>query len=52
MAITIKTIPTLIDKDARAFVNKADASINKRSTVEFSQQVRTADAILKKAKMI
>jgi len=31
MAIAIKSIPTLVDKDAQSFVKKADASVVSRS---------------------
>ena len=51
MAIAIKSIPTLVDKDAQSFVKKADASVVNRSTVEFSNQVKLASAILKKANL-
>lgn len=52
MAITIKSIPTLRDNDAISFIDKADASVANRATVDFSQQVKTAHAILKKAQML
>ena len=51
MAIAIKTIPTLNEKAAKAFNTKADASFGKKATVNFSKQVKSAQAILNKAKL-
>ena len=51
MAIAIKSIPTLKEKEAKTFVEKADASVSKRATVNFSQQVKATNHILDKAKM-
>ena len=51
MAIAIKSIPTLKEKDAEVFVSKAEASSSKRATVNFSKQVQSTKAILKKANM-
>lgn len=52
MALEIKTIPTLKGKEAERFIKEADkAYLNKRKT-DFSNQVRTARAILKKANML
>lgn len=51
MAITIKSIPTLKKKEAKLFVKRADATVSKRATVNFSRQVQDTQVILKKAKM-
>jgi len=51
MAIAIKSIPTLKSREARSFIDKANASSEKRATVNFSQQVKTAQAIIEKARM-
>jgi len=51
MAIAIKTIPTLSAKSAKAFDKKADASYSNKATVNFSKQVKSAKAILNKAKL-
>ncbi len=52
MALEIKAIPTLKGKDAERFVKEADAAYQNRKKVDFSKQVRTARAILKKANML
>ena len=46
------TIPTLNAKAAQSFNTKADASYVKKATVDFSKQVKSAQAILNKAKLI
>ena len=51
MATTIKSIPVLKEADAEGFVVKAQASLAKRATVNFSKQVQTTHSILKKANM-
>lgn len=51
MAIAIKSIPTLKEKAAKVFVKKAKETVSRRATVNFSRQVKSADLILKKAKM-
>lgn len=51
MAIAIKSIPTLKKEDAKVFIQKAEATISKRATVNFSKQVQTSHVILKKANM-
>lgn len=51
MAIAIKSIPTLQNKDAKAFIKKADSTAKKRATVDFSKQVVDSHAILRKAKL-
>lgn len=51
MAIAIKSIPILKNKDANSFIKKADAKSKKRATVDFSKQVKASHAILKKAKL-
>lgn len=51
MARVIKSIPTLEDKAAKAFMKKARASEKKRGTIDFSRQYQMAHNILKKAKL-
>ncbi len=51
MAIAIKSIPTLENETAQAFVKKADSAVKNRATVDFSKQVKIARAILKKANL-
>jgi hypothetical protein len=51
MAIVIKSIPILKKKSAKSFVKKADNSLSLKGSVDFSQQVKVTDAILKKAKL-
>ena len=51
MAIAIRSIPTLKDKEAKAFEKKARATISDPATVNFSKQVRASHYILQKAKM-
>lgn len=51
MAIAIKSIPTLTEKVAKTFIQKADAETKKRGSVDFSKQVSSANKILEKAKM-
>lgn len=52
MAIAIKTIPTLKSTEAAKFAQKANDALNNRATIDYSAQVKSAQAILKKAKMI
>ncbi|MEQ9304936.1 MAG: hypothetical protein RJQ14_13590 [Marinoscillum sp.] len=51
MAIAIKSIPTLENKAAQSFVKKAESSLKKRGTVDFSKQVKSASNILAKAQI-
>lgn len=51
MAISIQSIPTLKKEDGKAFVEKADAILAKRASVDFIQEVKIAHKILDKAKM-
>jgi hypothetical protein len=51
MAITIKSIPVLKSEAADSFVKQADKKVAKRATVDFSEQVKITQDILKKAKM-
>ena len=51
MAIAIKSIPTLKEKEAKAFNKKAEATFSHRATVDFSKQVKSANVILHKAKL-
>lgn len=51
MAIAIKSIPTLKNDVAKAFIQNAEAATSKRATVNFSKQVASTRSILKKFKM-
>ena len=51
MALEIKAIPVLKGKIASEFVKKADASLVKKHTVDFSAQFNCAKNILKKAQL-
>jgi len=51
MAIAIKSIPILKQRTAKNFTKKASTSLNKKATVDFSDQVIAAKRILEKAKM-
>jgi len=51
MAIEIKSTPPLEGKVAEDFVKKAEASIEARGTINFSQQAESANNILGKGKM-
>lgn len=51
MAIAIKTIPTLKEKEAKAFNAKADATLTHKASVDFSKEVKSARSILSKAKL-
>lgn len=50
MAIAIKSIPTLKDDAAAAFVENAAKAVSKKASVNFSKQVASTRSILKKAK--
>jgi len=49
MAIAIKSVPVLKGDVAKSFIEKADANLGKKSTVDFSKQVAIAKQILSKA---
>ncbi|WP_165953105.1 hypothetical protein [Pedobacter changchengzhani] len=51
MALAIKSIPVLRSKVAGDFVKKAEATVSKKATVNFSQQTAVASKILAKAKL-
>lgn len=51
MAIAIKGVPILKDTAAVRFDNLAKASVAKKSTVKFSEQVALSSKILAKAKI-
>ena len=51
MAIAIKTIPTLKEKEAKAFNKKAVATFASKATVDFSKEIKSAHSILLKAQM-
>lgn len=50
MAIAIKSIPILKQRSARNFIKKANDSLSKRATIDFSKQIDSARRILEKAK--
>jgi hypothetical protein len=49
MATTIKSIPVLKAKEAKAFNTKVKANATKKATVNFSKQSATTSKILAKA---
>lgn len=51
MAIAIKSIPVLKQRTAKDFVKKANDSLSRRASVDFSKQVVSAKRILEKAKL-
>ena len=51
MALELKSIPVLRGDVAKKFIEKAEANMSKKATVDFSKQAESARAILKKAKM-
>ncbi|AFL85081.1 hypothetical protein Belba_2528 [Belliella baltica DSM 15883] len=51
MALTIKSIPVLKDKEAKEFIKSADKSALKVKKVDFRRELKKANEILKKAKM-
>jgi hypothetical protein len=51
MAIAIKSIPILKKQAAKYFVEKAEDSFNHKGTVDFTEQLASANRILEKAKM-
>ena len=51
MAIPIKSIPTLKDKEAAAFVKKTEEATVNRGAIDFTKQIKDAQAILAKAKL-
>ena len=52
MALEIKAILTLIGKEAERFVKEVDKAYRNKNKTDFSKQVKTARAILKKANML
>ena len=51
MAITIKNIPVLKGHVAKSFIDKATSSFEKKGTVDFSVQVKSANKILEKSNL-
>jgi hypothetical protein len=51
MAIAIKSIPVLKQRTAKDFVKKANDSLSRRASVDFSKQVLSTKRILEKAKL-
>ena len=52
MALEIKPIPTLRGKEAERFVKEAERAYRNKGKTDFSKQVKTARAILRKANML
>lgn len=52
MALAIKSIPALTGEEASRFVEDADRSFAEAGSVDFSNEIEMALAILKKAKFI
>ena len=52
MAMEIKAIPTLKEKEAEHFVKAADKAYKNQNKQDFSKHVLEARAVLKKAKML
>ena len=50
MAIYIKPAPVLSGKDAAAFLEKVDANVVKRGSVDFSKEIEAAQRILERTK--
>lgn len=50
MAITIKNIPVLKEKEAEKFIERAENKLALKHSVNFEKEVNTAKAILEKAK--
>lgn len=51
MAIAIKSIPVLYDDNAKEFIEKADKAFTMKASIDFSEQIKSANKILEKAKM-
>jgi len=51
MAITIKAIPVLKDKEARIFQETAALNSDKRGVIDFKDQLQASQEILRKAKL-
>jgi Fe-S cluster assembly iron-binding protein IscA len=51
MAIAIKNIPILEKDDARIFVEKAEIAYANKQTIDFSNEVKSANSILTKSNM-
>lgn len=51
MAIAIKQIPVLKGTIAKRFVSMADANLEKKHTIDFSEQASNARKILEKAQL-
>ena len=51
MAIAIRTIPILSEKEANAFNEKANATYSRKASVDFSKEVKSTRSILSKAKL-
>lgn len=51
MAIAIKSVPVLKEKAAEKFNSTAQASIAKKSSINFTKQIEVYSKILAKAKL-
>lgn len=49
MALELRSIPVLKGDEAKKFIEKAEANLSKKATVDFSKQAESVRAILKKA---
>ena len=52
MALAIKSIPTLTGEDAARFVDEADKASKNAGSLDFSEKIAIAVAILRKANMM
>ena len=51
MAIAIKSIPVLKNKEAERFLLSEEKARSRKATVDFSEQIKSANRILTKANM-
>ncbi len=52
MAIPIKSIPILKNDEAHSFIEKADQAVLNRGIIDFTKQIKNAQTILAKAKIL
>jgi hypothetical protein len=50
MALAIKSIPPVTGKDAERFIKAAEKAERSRASIDFTEQIKTARAILEKSK--
>ncbi len=51
MATAIRHIPALLGKEAALFIEQADRALLTKGSVDFTEQRRAKDVILRKAKL-